>query len=190
MSDLYPGPAPMIDPPLEEREAPLMGNNPILSRTSSRRGRSGAGGLSGPVAWTAGALLALAAIGVGASYWVSHERQPSLFASTSAPSAASQPAAPPAPAMAPDTAPSAAPAPVVAQASEVAVQPSSLARNEHRAAARGESARARAAEETGADVSAVAPPVVSSPPTITPPPAAASSDAPVVVTPPPPAAPS
>jgi hypothetical protein len=179
MSHVHPGVAPAnVDQPLEERDVPFIAKSPILSRASSRR----AGALSGPVAWTVGALVVLAVIGSGAAYWVSRVRQPPLFATTTA---AQQPASPAA-SMPTPAAVTPTPAPVEqASVGPAPADSSTLARHEHRAATR--LAKARAAEQSGADVSAVAPSAAASTqtvPSLSPPPAVAPA-APPVLTPPP-----
>lgn len=185
MSEFYPGLKPLIDPPLEESGEPLMGN-PILMRAASRNKGSAA---SGPVVWTAGVLLVLATIAIGAFYWVFDTSQPPLFASATAPPAAVG-AAP----IVPATAPAAAPTPTAPAATTIAqpepiappaMRPSVLAGSEHRAAVRREIPKARAAAEVGSDLSATVTaaltpqvaPSASSPPAATP-------SVPAVVTPP------
>jgi hypothetical protein len=182
MSHVHPGAAPAnVDQPLEERGVPFIAKSPILSRASSRR----AGALSGPVAWTVGALVVLAVIGSGAAYWVSRVRQPPLFATTTAAPAVQQPASPAA-SMPTPAAVTPSPAPVEqASVGSAPADSSTLARHEHRAAIR--LAKARAAEQSGADVSAVAPSAAASSqtvPSLSPPPAVAPA-APPVLTPPP-----
>ena len=161
-----------VDPPLQQSEAPLMGN-PILSRTNApRRANSN-------TALYAGAAVALVAVLAGGAYLIAsgaHQRSDLVTNTETAPPAQQQAAATPAPA--PVVTPT---APIVASA-ETPEQPLHLARAEraevkavrhaeHRAAA-------RAAAEEGADASAT----VATPSKTTQAPAMATP-APVVATP-------
>ena len=164
----------MIDAPLQDPEASLMGNR-VLMRTSSRTSSKAS---SGRVVRTAGVLVVLAAIAAGGSYWVSRVSQPPLMSSPPPP-AAVEPAFTAAPAPAPTRKPS--------RSRRHRRGPSILVRNQHRVAVL-DSARADPAAEMGADVSATAPTalapriVFSADPAPTPPAAAPSTP---VLTPPP-----
>jgi len=179
MSELYPSREPMIDPPLDEFAAPLMGNPVLMRGTTGRRSRRGGSAM----AWIAGAVAVVAALGAGGYYWANHAAQPPLMASTAAPPSAYQapvttPASPSVPAQAPAPIAAATPAPPTPVAATpvattpVAAAPAharNLVRNEHGATV-SRRATARPAQSAGADVSATAP--------ATPPPASQVTQAP------------
>jgi hypothetical protein len=178
-----------VDPPLQQSEAPLMGN-PILSRTNApRRANSN-------TALYAGAAVALVAVLAGGAYLIAsgvHQRSDLVTSAETAPPSQEQAAVTPA------AAPVATPtAPIVASA-ETPEQPLRVARaeraevravrhTEHRAAARAAAEQGADASATVATPSQIAPaPVMAAPPVIaTPAPAPeAAPAAPPVITPPP-----
>ncbi|HEY3800316.1 MAG TPA: hypothetical protein VGL58_18355 [Caulobacteraceae bacterium] len=199
MADFYPASEPQIDPPPPESDAPMMGN-PVLLRTNNRP-RSG----SSKRAWMIGVPVAAVVLGAGAFVAVGqmHARD-SLFANaeTTPPPAAAAPApapaapapmaavAPPPASLAPAAPPPAnllppasAPAPMAEAAPMHHERARVLARAEVHA--RTHLARARAATDSGADVSARAPEAAMPSTTAAPVSAAPASAPPVIDAPPP-----
>jgi cytoskeletal protein RodZ len=160
-----------IDPPPPESDAPLLGN-PILTRGTTGRRRSGGSGskIGWQVALPVAAVVVIA--GAASAYYFAHSSQTQPLM-TNPPAAAS--AVQPPPAVASTAPPTAAPArpteaapPAAAPRHEHVTRLARAERTPHHAAVR----RARSAEDQGADVSATAPVAAPSPPpVISPPPA-------------------
>jgi hypothetical protein len=181
-----------IDPPLQQSEAPLMGNPVLMRRNVPRKAKSN-------TALYAGAAVAVVAVlGIGAYFVASgaHQQSSLMTNPDTTPPAQQQAAATPAPAALTSSpvATTAPAAPVVASADEAPVQPIHAPRVERaqaRAVRHAESREAaKAAADTGADASAtVTPSQVVQPAVATPQPApAAAPVAPAgepVITPPP-----
>jgi hypothetical protein len=188
MVDLQPTDTVLIDPPMADNDAPLMGN-PVLARRSTPRRGTGAANLG----WYVGIPLAVAAV-CGVAYFAVSAHQ-SAPLTTEGPVAPQAQQASIAPAPLPSALPKATPAPAVRMAQATPepamapVAPETGAMHHH--IVRRESP-AVSATDSGADVSATAPealpaapaPAVAQPgpPVIAPAPAPQSAP---VITPPP-----
>lgn len=184
-----------IDPPLQESDAPLMGNSVLARGSMPRKGRDN-------TALYAGAAIAVVAVLAGGVYLLaSGSHQPSTLMTNAAatPPAQEQAAVTPTPAPIANQTPAPSAAVVAsAETPEQPLRPARAERAEVRAARHAEHrAAARAAEDSGADTSATVsssqfgpPPAVATPAPATEAPAAqAPASAPPtsapVITPPP-----
>jgi hypothetical protein len=182
-----------IDPPLQESDAPLMGNSVLARGSMPRKGRDN-------TALYAGAAIAVVAVLAGGVYLLaSGSHQPSTLMTNAAatPPAQEQAAVTPTPAPIANQTP--APSAAVVASAETPEQPLRPARAERAEAARHAEHRAaaRAADDSGADTSATVsssqfgpPPAVATPaPAAQAPAAQAPASAPPtsapVITPPP-----